>query len=79
VNFASLIFLSPLLPEMNLTLLNPSFICSQNNGAKLWNVASLILRGVYNNCGIVRSTENIDEVYGGDCEFVLSYNKNSGN
>ncbi|GAG66048.1 unnamed protein product, partial [marine sediment metagenome] len=31
----------------------------------------MILRRVYNNCGLVRPTGNIDEIYGGDCEFKL--------
>jgi hypothetical protein len=36
-------------------VLDPSFICSQNYGGKLWNGVSLIPRRVYNNCGVVRS------------------------
>ena len=44
------------------------------------NEASLILRSFYNDCGVVRSTANIDgNSESGGCEFFCSCNVNGGN
>jgi hypothetical protein len=42
-------------------------------------VASLMLRGIYNDCGVIESVGECWKNERGGCEFVFSWNENGWN